>query len=79
MQGAGYLAIWSDLTPQDQTDWTHWITREHAAERVGVNGFLACRIFRALGASEEYRLGIWQRKINFVDLCRFNRHTWGHT
>ena len=27
----------------------HWITREHAAERVGVEGFLACRIFRALG------------------------------
>src|SRR2546423_754557 len=51
MQGAGYLAIWSDLTPQDETDWAHWITREHAAERVGINGFLACRIFRALGAS----------------------------
>ena len=49
MQGAGYLAIWSDLTPQDHTDWAHWITREHAAERVGVNGFLACRIFRAQG------------------------------
>ncbi len=51
MQGAGYLAIWSDLTPQDETDWAHWITREHAAERVGVNGFLACRIFRALGTA----------------------------
>jgi hypothetical protein len=51
MQGAGYLAIWSDLTPQDETDWAHWITREHAAERVGVSGFLACRIFRALGTS----------------------------
>src|SRR6185312_14237936 len=51
MQGAGYLAIWSDLTPQDHTDWAHWITREHAAERVGVNGFLACRIFRAHGAA----------------------------
>jgi hypothetical protein len=49
MQGAGYLAIWSDLTPEDETDWAHWITREHAAERVGVNGFLACRIFRAIG------------------------------
>ena len=51
MQGAGYLAIWSDLAPQDETDWAHWITREHAAERVGVNGFLACRIFRALDLS----------------------------
>src|SRR5215813_12629055 len=51
MQGAGYLAIWSDLTPQDETDWAHWITREHADARVGINGFLACRIFRALGAA----------------------------
>ena len=51
MQGAGYLAIWSDLTPQDETDWAHWMTREHAIERVGVDGFLACRIFRALGVS----------------------------
>jgi len=51
MQGAGYLAIWSDLAPQNETDWAHWITREHAAERVGINGFLACRIFRALGVA----------------------------
>jgi hypothetical protein len=51
MQGAGYLAIWSDLAPQDLTDWAHWITREHAAERVGIDGFLACRIFCALGSS----------------------------
>jgi len=51
MQGEGYLAIWSDLAPEDETDWAHWITREHAAERVGIDGFLACRIFRALGAA----------------------------
>lgn len=51
MQGTGYLAIWSDLAPEDETDWAHWITREHAAERVGVDGFLACRIFRALGVA----------------------------
>jgi hypothetical protein len=51
MEGAGYLAIWSDLAPLDETDWMHWITREHAAERVGIEGFLACRIFRALGTA----------------------------
>ena len=51
MEGNGYLAIWSDLAPEDETDWMHWITREHAAERVGVDGFLACRIFRALGTA----------------------------
>ena len=49
MQGAGYLAIWSDLAPEDETDWAHWITREHAPERIGIDGFLACRVFRALG------------------------------
>ncbi len=51
MEGPGYLAIWSDLAPEDETDWAHWITREHAAERVGIKGFLACRIFRALGTA----------------------------
>jgi len=48
-QGSGFLAIWSDLSPEDETDWSHWITREHAAERLGVDGFLTCRIFRATG------------------------------
>jgi hypothetical protein len=49
--GTGYLAIWSDLATQDETEWAHWITREHAAERVGIKGFLACRIFRAIGTA----------------------------
>ena len=49
MQGSGFLAIWSDLSAEDETDWAHWMTREHAIERLGVDGFLACRIFRALG------------------------------
>ena len=49
MELAGFLAIWSDLAPDDETDWAHWITREHAGERVGIDGFIACRIFRALG------------------------------
>ena len=48
MQGSGYLAIWSDLAPEHETDWMHWMTREHSAERVGVTGFLACRIFARL-------------------------------
>jgi len=51
MQGTGHLAIWSDLAPEDETDWAHWMTREHAAERVGLGGFLACRVFRAIGAA----------------------------
>jgi hypothetical protein len=51
MQGSGFLAIWSDLSPEDETEWAHWMTREHAIERVSIQGFLACRIFRALGAA----------------------------
>jgi hypothetical protein len=51
VQGSGYLAIWSDLAPEDETDWAHWMTREHSLERVGIPGFLACRIFRALGTT----------------------------
>lgn len=49
MEGTGFLAIWSDLSSEDQTDWTHWMTREHAIERLGIPGFLACRVFRAVG------------------------------
>ena len=51
MQGSGFLAIWSDLSPEDETDWAHWIMREHSIERVSVEGFLACRVFRALGST----------------------------
>ncbi len=39
MQGSGFLAIWSDLSPDDETDWAHWMMREHAIERLGVDGF----------------------------------------
>jgi hypothetical protein len=48
MRGSGFLAIWSDLSPEDEPDWARWMTREHSIERVRIEGFLACRIFRAL-------------------------------
>jgi hypothetical protein len=51
MKGTGFLAIWSDLAPEDETDWAHWMTREHSSERLQVEGFLACRVFRALGTT----------------------------
>ena len=47
MRGAGFLAIWSDVEPQDLTDYRHWLTREHTTERVTTKGFLASRVFRA--------------------------------
>jgi hypothetical protein len=45
---SGFLAIWSDLEPAAETDYLHWFSREHSMERVGIPGFLAVRIFRAL-------------------------------
>lgn len=50
MRGAGFLAIWSDVEPGNLTDYRHWLTREHTAERVTTKGFLASRVFRAMRA-----------------------------
>jgi hypothetical protein len=47
MEGEGFLAIWSDIAPEHETDYLHWLSREHTAERVGVPGFLGVRVFRA--------------------------------
>lgn len=43
----GFLAIWSDVDLADETDYLHWLTREHVQERLSIPGFLAVRIFRA--------------------------------
>lgn len=50
MRGTGFLAIWSDIAPEDLTDYRHWLSREHTTERVTTRGFLACRVFRAMRA-----------------------------
>jgi hypothetical protein len=44
----GFLAIWSDIDVAAETDYVHWMSREHAIERVSIPGFLAMRFFRAL-------------------------------
>ncbi len=44
----GFLAIWSDIASDHETDYLHWLTREHIAERLSVPGFLNARVFRAL-------------------------------
>lgn len=46
MMQQGFLAIWSDVDPQDETDYLHWLTREHVQERLSIPGFLAARVFR---------------------------------
>lgn len=50
MQGNGFLAIWSDVAVAQETDYLHWLTREHTQERLGVQGFIAVRVFKALRA-----------------------------
>lgn len=44
----GLLAIWSDVEASAETDYLHWMTREHALERLAIPGFIAMRMFRAL-------------------------------
>lgn len=41
------LAIWSDIPAEQETDYLHWLTREHTQERVSTEGFVAVRVFRA--------------------------------
>jgi hypothetical protein len=48
VSGRGFLAIWSDIDAVAETDYLHWMTREHAIERVSIPGFLGMRLFRAL-------------------------------
>jgi hypothetical protein len=48
MIGRGFLAIWSDIDAQLETDYVHWLTHEHTTERVSTDGFMAVRVFRAL-------------------------------
>jgi hypothetical protein len=50
-QSAYALAIWSDVAPDIETDYRHWLTREHMRERVGVDGFISGRAFCALDRS----------------------------
>jgi hypothetical protein len=47
MTNSGFLAIWSDVTREHETDYLHWLTREHASERLAVDGFLGVTVHRA--------------------------------
>jgi hypothetical protein len=51
-RGQAQLAIWSDIEPEQEADYLHWLTREHVLERVGVDGFLAGRVFRCEGTGK---------------------------
>jgi hypothetical protein len=42
----GLLAIWSTIAAESETDYLHWLTREHIFERVDVPGFRSGRVFK---------------------------------
>jgi hypothetical protein len=44
----GFLAIWSDVEREQETDYLHWLMREHTSERLGVEGFQKVRVYRSL-------------------------------
>jgi hypothetical protein len=46
--GTGFMTIWSDVTSDQETDYIHWLTREHTEERVSTDGFMGVRVYRAL-------------------------------
>lgn len=54
----GFLAIWSDVKPEAETDYLHWFSREHSIERLSIPGFNAVRIFRALDTPDTRRFFI---------------------
>ena len=45
---SGFLAIWSDVAAEQETDYLHWLTREHTSERLSVEGFAGVRVYRSL-------------------------------
>lgn len=47
------LAIWHDVDPSVQDDYTGWYDEEHFPERLGVPGFLNGQRFEALDASTQ--------------------------
>src|SRR3954452_13129716 len=60
MSEPGFLAVWSDVRKQDETDYLHWLSREHTQERVGVDGFRSARVFRQIGRGLRRYLIVYQ-------------------
>jgi hypothetical protein len=80
MNGTGFLAIWSSVERELETDYLHWMTREHAFERVSIPGFLGVRMFRARLDNERryfilYRLADGQVVASAAYLARLNAPT----
>ena len=47
MSRRAILAIRSDIVSSVESEYLEWMTKEHAIERVGIDGFVSARIYRA--------------------------------
>ncbi len=59
----GFLVVLSDVKSENDRDYLGWLTTEHVQERLGIDGFLAVRIFRR-PIADGYRYFIWYRLAN---------------
>lgn len=59
MKAGGFLAIWSDIARTEETDYLHWLTREHINERLDIPGFLSVRVYRAIREDPRYLIIYW--------------------
>lgn len=58
LAGQAVVAIWNDITPEGRANFYEWHNREHMPERLGVDGFLRGRRYKAapgeLSGAPEY-------------------------
>lgn len=56
----GLLAIWSTVASEFETDYLHWLTREHVFERVGIDGFQSGKVYRRRDSSPSEYLILYE-------------------
>lgn len=47
LKGDAVVAIWNDITPEGRANFYEWHNREHMPERLGIDGFLRGRRYKA--------------------------------
>ena len=52
--GAGLLAIWNAITPEQEAQFNAWYDGEHISERLALPGFLGARRYRDTAAPDRY-------------------------
>jgi hypothetical protein len=65
----GLLAIWSTIAAESETDYLHWLTREHIFERVSVPGFRSGRVFRRCNSRPSEYLMLYELDSAHVMAC----------